>query len=316
MGNLSIPLPLCEQGTDVCHSEEVAITLMILNIVCILTNIVHIAVLKSMPSLRGKPYLTVLVIVSASDVLYSVAGFLQNSCHIRRALLTTSLQTLWAVLKETIIQSSMTFRYITVCLSSIERYIAVCQPYTTYKAMVHLGKISVILHLVIFAIFFGLMWMSRYDFCVDSLLGPVNESSTAILIVVLCIIWVALVVTIASSSFILREIHRMKRRAPVNEDAQLRKTSRYIILINAAFHIIMTPPAMMPVVILVRQGEPSRPLGAIYYVIIAHASFGIFNTVLYGFMFQPYRTQLRKMFGFWRCKPTPPVDVTRVSPPE
>lgn len=98
--------------------------------------------LNQMKELKTTKYFFILVIISSSDILAGIIGILFYSCKIRILLLQlTTKATYWIF---TVIVRLLGFtavlQYVVLLMSSLERYIAVCQPYkySTHPLINHL----------------------------------------------------------------------------------------------------------------------------------------------------------------------------------
>lgn len=298
--------------TALCHIREAAAFLTGLNAISIVLNVIHIAVLKNIASLKGKSYLSALVVISCSDILHSTSAIIESNCNIPDYL--PGDIRLWQLFTSVYQHSVTLFRFIAACLSSIERYVAVCKPFSQFCLINHLGKLAMFLGVMLAGTILGptlmLYLLDGTNFSLKPDSNPVLEGLRVYRI---SIVWTTLITTVVTSTLILKEIRRMMGRAPANEDADLKKTSFYITVANSVFFILMLPAAIRPII---RAATLDGPESIEYrlYKMLSHAIYGLLNTVFYGFFFKAYRQNLKNMANWLFCKPPTSVHAIHIEP--
>lgn len=277
------------------------------NAVCILMNIAHIVVLQSITSLKGKPYLSILRVMACSDITYSISAIFSYDCHIREMVLASTLPGLWSLIIGVFRSMTILFQNIPACLSSIERYIAVCRPYSTSHLIHHFGKLAA-LHVIIFLmISFVIHWLSFNDICFDAMAGPRFELTNGAAMTGIITLWAPMLTVVILSTMVLLEIRRMNRRAQAIQDSELKRASHFIIATNAIFYTLMCPTStIMPLAFIAGGGSLPHADWVMleWFIVYAHTFYGVANILLYAIMFKSYRQHFKKVFGIISSGPS------------
>lgn len=116
--NLTSQTELCGLDTrSECQDEVSANILTAVNITSLIINTLHIVILNRLPSLKGKPYLDVLVVISVADLAYSAVTVAVTNCQIRHAVALSSHSQLWNLINSVLARVTGAFRYVAILLS-------------------------------------------------------------------------------------------------------------------------------------------------------------------------------------------------------
>ena len=139
MVNFSEPTPLCISESNItCSNPSGSYIIDTLNATSFVVNIIHVIILRRLPSLKGKPYLSVLVSMSCVDIWYNISTISVNNCELRSYINTRAwLPALWNLIICVFIEVAITLRYIVQCISSVERYLAVAKPLYNFRNLNH-----------------------------------------------------------------------------------------------------------------------------------------------------------------------------------
>jgi len=120
----------CHNDTDQCYHPFAQI-LDGVNCLSIILNILHLVVLNQMKEIKTTKYFWIIVNFSISDLVYCFFSFLYFNCEVKRAILKLHTPAAYWISK--VISAGMgcgtILRFFVFLLSSIEKYIGVCQPY-------------------------------------------------------------------------------------------------------------------------------------------------------------------------------------------
>jgi len=120
----------CHNDTAQCYHPFAQI-LDGVNCLSIIFNILHLVILNQMKEIKTTKYFWILVNFSISDLVFSFSSIVYFTCEVRQAILQLHIPAAYWISK--IIFAAMgcgiVLRYFVLLLSSIEKYIGVCQPY-------------------------------------------------------------------------------------------------------------------------------------------------------------------------------------------
>lgn len=228
--------------------------------------------------------------------MYSMAAIFYINCNIREAISVGNLQGLWNLLINIFGKAAFSFHYVPSCVSSLERYLSVCKPLSANQFKTHLGKVSILLAIANLLIL-GVISLFQ-EMCINPIFGPIQVGPLIDVVISLLIMLFVVIFTTTLNILVLLEIGRMKKNAPETQGlAELRQSSRYIMIVNIAFNILMAPYAVIaPVINHLFAGKNPIFISIFIWVgTYSHSIYGIFNTVLFVVMFESYRKQLLKM---------------------
>jgi len=120
----------CHNDTDQCYPPFVQIIDGV-NCLSIILNILHLVILNQMKEIKTTKCFWILVNFSISDLVYCFFSILYFNCEVKHAILKLHAPTAYWISK--VIFAGMgcgtILRFFVFLLSSIEKYIGVCQPY-------------------------------------------------------------------------------------------------------------------------------------------------------------------------------------------
>jgi len=120
----------CHNDTDQCYQPFVQIIDGV-NCLSIILNILHLVILNQMKEIKTTKYFLILVNFGISDIIFSISSILYYNCGVREAILQLHAPAVYwiAKLALAVIGGGVVLRFLAFLLSSIEKYIGVCQPY-------------------------------------------------------------------------------------------------------------------------------------------------------------------------------------------
>lgn len=295
--NFSSPLRYCNE--KVCAGYATSWALMTIGIVSIGLNVLHISVIRKLPTLKGKSHLSILIMISSTDIIYSAASLPMMCCDLREWInRRSSTPTLYLWLMSVTLESSVLCRFCAVFLSSLDRYFALCRPffYLSSSLIRHVGKISIGLNVVLWLVLAvkGLLTLS--DMCISGVIGPtrLNDVGGAATSTSVMLIFSATI-----SFFLLNiwlEIKRIERRAPSTDDDHLKSSAYYIMAIFGLFVVILVIPSVIGTgtYIAYKAQDSSTPIpeAFLWSILGTHICYGIVNIGMYGLINVSYRKAL------------------------
>ena len=121
-------IPLCPGQKESCYSLLWMVIFSLIDIPCLILNIVHFAVLMRVKSLRkNKPLLSVLVSLTVADGWAALSSIVRTKCGVIYMLRRSSTTT--ATLLSILFHYPFVIKLNLVLLAAIERYISICKPY-------------------------------------------------------------------------------------------------------------------------------------------------------------------------------------------
>ncbi|KAF6033569.1 hypothetical protein EB796_008122 [Bugula neritina] len=170
----------CYNDTDQCYQPFVQI-IDGMNCLSIILNILHLVILNQMKEIKTTKYFLILVNFSISDIIFSISSILYYNCEIREAILQLHKPTVYWISKLAFagIGGGTILRFLAFLLSSIEKYIGVCQPYkysthffiNNFKCLTALINIFGLLSLI------ALGMIPEIKFCWTSLIIQIISST-------------------------------------------------------------------------------------------------------------------------------------------
>jgi len=170
----------CYNDTDQCYYPFVQIIDGV-NCLSIILNILHLVVLNQMNEIKTTKYFSILINFSISDIIFSISSILYYNCGVREAILQLHAPASYWISKLAFagIGGGAVLRFSAFLLSSIEKYIGVCQPYkysthffiNNFKCLTALINIFGLLSLI------ALGMIPEIEFCWTSLTIQIISST-------------------------------------------------------------------------------------------------------------------------------------------
>ena len=305
MFDLNKKIPPCDMDAEMCANLTAALILNVLNAASILINILHLVVLSSLQSLRDKSYRTLLISLCTVDIWCSVSMLLATNCALRTFLSASApLPTLWNLIICILLESGSCVRFLVHCLSSFERYLAVCKPFSHRLSMFvrHLKKavaaVAILTTAIITCTKVMILSMGFEILCIHSVYGPTtNVQSLAIVVIGASLLISALpIVTFTLLALTWWEIVHLHRTAP-QHSAATKFAVKYVTIINVMFLCLMVPLSAIYVVCSVFWSQDSQPPESIiWFSTFSKTLYSIFNCLIYAGMSATYRDTFVKVF--------------------
>lgn len=168
--------------------------------------------------------------------------------------------------------------------------------------MSHIGKLAVGVSVLLTTVLSAVYLHHIDNICVDSIFGPIVLDSFGTIILGEGVVIISTISSLVLNILVLLEIQRMKRRALQGQDYELIKAAHYIMVVTAAIVLLMVPTiAIMPLIQRVRGAGKPPPSALMWFSLFSNAVYGLFNTLLYGFMFKAYRQAVITTLSFRCC---------------
>ena len=78
-------LNYCETGDGDCKLY-ISVIIAVINLLSIAINLLHLLILRKIPSLHGSPYYWILVNITLSDIFVSAVAVLGSNCELQKYL--------------------------------------------------------------------------------------------------------------------------------------------------------------------------------------------------------------------------------------
>ena len=295
-----ILLPMCKGFSRMCSLQAYEYLAEIINVLSIFINILHMLVLNRMPSDKNLTrILTMYSMISLVDIFCAAVYFIKANCYMHHLVAHTSR---WIAITIVIAEDAIImYRYSLLMIICAERYISICHPTSadTFWCMRHVKTTSFIILLLVLGLFAARDVLSIDGLCLHPVIGVMTMSKLATVIFFLSVLIPLMIADILILK-VLWEIHQMKKRqlTPFDHCKGLKRSFQYVVIITVGFHVCFVPVVASLLVKLV--AKLSTEYTAIV-VTLVNSIYGIFNTLLYGWMFKRYRRFLVQMFKLGKC---------------
>ena len=304
MINLNDKIPLCDPEKKLCSSPTAALIFQVFNATSFFINIAHLIVLCNLQTLKGKPYWSVLVALCYVDIWLSVSSILAANCELWAILnASANLSTLWNLIIGVLIDSGWIVILLVHCLTSTERYMAVCWPFAHKTSIFirHIGKFTaglagfVATTTTCFSV--AQLLMDFKFMCIGSVFGPTHARSTTFQI----IIGVFVVTTSVVTSVLMALTRRQILRQPMTDrhlSTGAKFAVKYVTAITIMFVSIIITSLIVEFVFIAGRFRPDLQ----YLEIIAwvagymHTLYSVINCLIYAGLSETYRKTLVRVF--------------------
>ncbi|XP_067931140.1 olfactory receptor 2T34-like [Watersipora subatra] len=300
MSNNSTAATFC-LAEDQQASTVVSVT--ILNLISVLTNILHIVVLKISARTNKKTYFWILVHMSVIDIVYSCIAIVHVVQSLPNRLNSLGKMIIWHV-ADGMLVAAMYARYTWLTLACFDRYYAVCRPfsYDSSKILNNINKVSLLVWIT--DLTYGITTVIGLPSLTCILRGEIlkNFAHIQTILALVASLGGPLSFLIASTILLVaayRELRRMKQRRNLQEeDKELTNSFRFIAGTFILLYVSLAPSLVA--IILQIFSFPSRK-SAIYSTTklsgLLQYIFGISNVVFYALTNPKYVDTVKNRLG-------------------
>lgn len=287
-------LQLCWQSITPCHDFNWEMACTILNLLSFIINIFHLVVLHRMPSLKGKKYLSLLTNIGIVDLLGNICLFIQINCQLHE--LAYQRSRIIAAVIATITGIPLTFRYYLFALGSYDRYKAMCDAlkYESNFIVNHFNMFVLGGWIFCVAVMIIRDTVFSADLCLNTVFGASNYVALAPSSLATILLLVPFIVTCGLQIRVCLEMYRIQKRQTVINDKTLFKSTLYIVIIFIEFIFCLFPVIVCYFLNLAGGCD----FLITWFSILLYTLYGIMNTVTYGWLYEPYRAEVLRLF---RC---------------
>lgn len=296
--NISYLIPFCYENTDICISETwFEYVIYFINIVSIIVNAFHIYVLRRFRSDTQKIYLTMLVLLTVSDILASVRILLDTSCWVRTAAVnsyTVAIPILFLV------DTINFFRFTNLSLAFFDRWLALARPFT-YQTSVFANYFWVWFlfpNTVICVLTLARDLIYPDEICLDAITGIRNCNGT-ITKLMTCSVFItgAFAFTTLFIILLLIELRKMRKKASLSDsDQQLSKATRTMLAVVLLYYGFLMCQPFVAIIDAIPPVSDDTIRFLKLMTDIVYSLYGLSNIVVYGLINESYRKELQKLF--------------------
>ena len=301
-------IPLCPGQKESCYSLLWMVICSLIDIPCLILNIVHFAVLMRVKSLRkNKPLLSVLVSLTVADGWAALSSIVRTKCGVIYMLRRSSTTT--ATLLSILFHYPFVIKLNLVLLAAIERYISICKPYRRDSLEKHFVRGLCGTWIILAVVVLGEYIPNREHICFTQEMGPtlLHTSSVAPIIFTMSFF----LVTNTLSALVLAELHRMSVRTTAlgvsseAADKPLTVVTKYIVTVLISMAICLLPSAIW--MLVYHASANSESVIRVFFGIGITVStrlqnvIGIVDSVVFIVM-PEYRRELGTMLCFYSIK--------------
>lgn len=276
-------IPYCYQGKE--PIVWLNYSLAALSYFALVINFLHIFILSKLESIRGSPYLIVLIHISAGDIFH---GFGTGT----RLLSADSSYFLGVTTPLFIVFNQLDWivvgRNAIMAAASLERYYAICRP-MEYSQTRYIKKLNLWMFLIwisSFAINLARDILFRDSFCFHFSLGPTNSLDFGPGMANMLTAIIPFIFTTVALTRVSVELFRMRKRATTDGEKQVKAATHYLMIIITLYYLSFIPPTIEYTLQVIGHFSLER-----FYInmVLVMALYGIFNTVIYGWKSASYR---------------------------
>jgi hypothetical protein len=287
-------IPKCSY--PVVRVNALGYPLAAVNFLSAVANVFHMIILSRMPSLKGTNYYHILLHLSIGDLHtgVSVATFLifNNVSYFKNATIPG------LVLYDVLLRGWIPGKYWMMVAASVERYLALCKP-MTYEVSTFATKLYIWLPLIwigslVYAIIITAVFHEHL--CFSDLVGPILTGMSGVGTARQVELGISALIVGILLTRVFVEIVKMGKRSTSQQEKDVRKAALYLGGVIISFYFCLVPAYIGYVVFLLTK--KSTPLSFYVLQLPFSSLYGIFNTIVYGWITPGYRKQVRTLF---RC---------------
>lgn len=274
------------------------------NVPSIVCNIVHLVVLSQIESLRKNRSLFALYLhIGIVDAVSALTNILGAICPLTQAY--HGLPILTGAFVGVLYETPIVFKYVLVCLSAYDRYIAICYPFKDAFIRRHMNISIVLTWFLLSCLLLGSTPLVMDAVCIRidgaTITWGSDETFSLIAFVVLT---APLILMITCTVKLAREVKRIHSREKASNitvmSNEVVSAARYVILMISSLVICLIPLCVGMLLWGLRTTFPPHHEYYIYrYLqtsyVICHCH-GIVDTLIYGWITPIYRRTARKFF--------------------
>ena len=229
-----------------CYSDYAwKYTVVIVNIISLVVNVLHIFILGRLPALRGTTYLFILQQISAADV-YAIMSMGEIFCVHHKLYINKNIMI--GVLFVTFHEHCGLMRFNILALASTERYLSLCHPqggdavcFTLWSRARKIKLIAASLWIGGFVFLFVKNYLSKDELCVWAFYGPSTKGSIKSCVIMLSYVMIISATIVVCNFKVMRELKKASLQEQLPTTNNLAKQTMYFILIiNIAFYICLS----------------------------------------------------------------------------
>lgn len=221
-----------------------------INYVSLMLQFLHLLLISRMKHLRETKYFGILVSLTLSDMIHSAASILKVSCEMKSSILELPAKaSYWLfIIFNAISGSSVLIRYLVLLISSIERYVAVCQPfqYGEHPLVNNTKVIFGVIFISSFLLSTLINTTARLPICQSALQVKYVSglASSAIYYSMAAIVVLFMLSTAILLAIVWWELRLMVKRSTAADNSGLIAGSRYVIW-KFVLHFLRYIPTML-----------------------------------------------------------------------
>ena len=286
--------PLCYPESGACLPIAVEWTIILINIITAVVNVLHLFILSKITRLRATAYGDILKMLAVTDVYFAIPTTLQTTCALR-AVITYHKRV--GLFLQVLTRTSVYIRLFTLSLASLERLLAIYRPFrhgnSNFVRYIWLWFILCWVASSIVA--WRDLYSTNYYTCMDTVLGISNctnfRSSRR------CVVAVITLSIISTTFLVLVRIQlcKMNRVAAHRQQApkDLKKAAFYILTIVLIFYLCFTT-FIIDGLLLWWFRKSINNLRV--FALLLNSIYGLLNTFVYGWISPAYQRKARQLW--------------------
>lgn len=262
---------------------------LIINIASLLINILHLAVLSRLESLKGTKYRCILINISLADTVHVFSVAYMHMCFETSPLALKGGELNFRILITVVTTVGDHISYYVFLVASVEKYLAICKPYS-YQSSIIVRRLPAV---------FAVAWL--FVSIISTCVAIMNQSSPFWTrnwqFTVLQVMILAVAPNVVSATLLInvgKELNRMKNQSAfVADNGKEKKAAIYVIIVFA-----MEMAVFLLNMVCIIISHTSTETACEVWNAVVKAPHTIANTVIYGWRTKAYQEHVRKIFGF------------------
>lgn len=281
---------LCKGTLSPCSAFTFEMTAIVINSVSILTNILHLIVLRKIKisNIQGAAYLRIIEIMSVADIISSITAMTRTLCGLRLLYYHHSL--LLTAVSSTLFDAPAMWRFYVLVVATADRYTAVCHPHRYKRSIITTRTTATCLLLFAACIcILAIRDIILFDnLCLDTVLGPSSTlRSTWASIFNSAVGLIPLVLVAVLSILLIKELYRMRNRAMDNQQQSITNAAKYVLIVNTLYFTCLIPILVWIICQTYFPNDDHSIFSWVSYDLFA--AYGIVNSMLFLWVSKSYR---------------------------